>query len=285
MNFRAPRLVLALICPLAALAQMAPEVIPLWSAGAPGFEKLRDQPEEAKDYWVRSVNNPSLTVYPAPRDKANGTAVLVVPGGGFRELVFNAEGRQAAEFLNGLGITAFALKYRLPRQEHSPYTMANVREDAVRAMRLIRSRSAAYGVDPARVGILGFSAGGVVVKMVAFDRGDGDPSAPDPVDRLNARPNFEIIVYPGKEESPAVVPADTGPAFLVAANDDEYGCDLAALDLFEKFRASKVLVEAHFIERGKHAFNMGDRSKYASVREWPHLMANWLGDNGLLKKP
>jgi acetyl esterase/lipase len=277
-RFPALRLFVALVLPLAAGAQ---EVIHLWPNGAPGFEKLKDVPEEAKDYWVRNINNPSVTVYPAPRDRANGCAVVVVPGGGFRELVFDAEGRDAAEYLNTLGITVFALKYRLPKEDNSPYTLENVRQDAYRAMRVVRSRAGDFQVDPKRIGILGFSAGGVVVNLVAYDKGDGDPGAADPVDRVNGRPNFEMMVYPG-QGIPDVVPPDTPPAFLIAATDDDYGCDKVALDLYEKFRAAKVPVEAHFIVRGRHAFNMGHKSQYAAIRDWPQRMADWLGDSGFL---
>ena len=199
--------------------------------------------------------------------------------------MFEREGTQAAEYLNGLGVTAFVLKYRLPKQDGSPYTLDNVREDAYRALRLVRHRAGEFHVDPNRVGILGFSAGGVVVTMVAFDKGDGDPGAADPIDRTNGRPDFEMMVYPGKDRIPDVVPADTRPAFLVAANDDEYGCDAAALALLEKFRDAKVSVEAHFIAQGKHGFNMGDRSTYRAVNHWPDRMADWLSDRGYLSRP
>ncbi|HEY5079134.1 MAG TPA: alpha/beta hydrolase [Opitutaceae bacterium] len=279
---RTPFLLLALLAPLAAVAQ--PQVIHLWPNGAPGFEDRKDIPEEAKDYWVRSINNPSLTVYLPPKDKANGCAVVVAPGGGFRELVFHAEGEQPAEFLNTLGVTVFALKYRLPNQEHSPYSPDDVRQDAYRAIRLVRSRAAEFGVDPKRVGILGFSAGGALVNLIAYGKGEGDPAAADPVDRENGRPSFLMMVYPGGEV-PAVVPADTPPAFLLCATDDDYGCDKVTLKLYEEFRAAKVPVEAHFIVRGRHAFNMGDRSKYAAIRGWPNRMADWLGDSGFLKGP
>jgi acetyl esterase/lipase len=284
MHARIGSVVTALILPVAALAQPAPQVIRLWEGGAPGFESRKDEPEQARDYWVRNINNPSITVFMPAREKANGCAVVVAPGGGFRELVFNAEGRQAAEFLNTLGVTAFALKYRLPKEEHSPYTMDDVRQDAYRAIRLVRCRAGGFGIDPGRVGILGFSAGGAVVMMVAFDKGDGDPRAADPVDRANGRPDFEMMVYPGGEQLvPKEVPPDTPPAFLVCANDDEYGCDRVTLALLEKFRAAKVSVEAHFMAKGRHAFNMGDRSPFAAVRHWPDRMAEWLGDRGFLK--
>ena len=100
----------------AASAADSPPVIFLWEKGAPGFENRRDEPEQAKDYWVKNIHNPSLTVFPAPKDKANGAAVIVVPGGGHRELVFKAEGVEPAQYLNNLGITAFVLKHRLPRE-------------------------------------------------------------------------------------------------------------------------------------------------------------------------
>lgn len=269
------------LLPLTVLAQ-SPRIIPLWANGAPGFEKLRDEPEQAKDYWVKHINNPSLTVFLPPKEKANGCAVVVAPGGGFRELVFHAEGEQVADFLNPLGVAVFVLKYRLPGESGSPYTPDHVRADAYRAMRTVRARAAEFGVDPKRIGFLGFSAGGAVTMMVAYDRGDGNPSAPDPIDRVNGRPNFEIMVYPGGK-APDRIPGDAPPAFLVCADDDEYGCDKVTMDLVEKLRAAHVPVELHLLARGKHAFNMGDRSTLASVRGWPQRMADWLGDSGYLK--
>jgi acetyl esterase/lipase len=282
MSSRICLLLAALLLPVSLIAQPKPEVIHLWENGAPGFESLKDVPEQAKDWWVRNVNNPSITVFRPPAGMANGCAIVVAPGGGFRELVFDAEGRQAAEFFNGFGVTVFALKYRLPNEEGSPYTKDNVRQDAYRAMRLVRSRAAEFGIDPHRVGILGFSAGGEVVMMVAFSSGDGDPKAADPVDRLNGRPDFEMMVYPGGK-APLIIPSDTGPAFLICTNDDEWGCDQTTLDLLRDFREAKVSVEAHFIAQGKHAFNMGDRSTFLAVRNWPHRLADWLNDRGFLK--
>jgi acetyl esterase/lipase len=268
-----------LLLPAFALAQ--PNVIHLWENGAPGFESRKDEPEQAKDWWVRNVNNPSITVFLPPAGKANGCAVLVAPGGGFRELVFNGEGKQAAEFLNTLGVTVFALKYRLPAAKGSPYTLDHVKQDAYRAMRIVRSRAADFHIDPKRIGMLGFSAGGAVTMMVSFPKGDGDPNAADPIDRANGRPDFQMMVYPGGQP-PAKIPADAPPAFLLCANDDEYGCDEVTLDLLAKFREAKVPVEAHLLAQGKHAFNMGDRSSLASVHGWPQRMADWMSDSGYL---
>jgi acetyl esterase/lipase len=263
-------------------AQLQPQVIHLWKNGAPGFENRRDEPEQAKDWWVRNIHNPSITAFLPPKDKATGTAVVIAPGGGFRELVFNAEGKQAAEFLNSIGVAAFALKYRLPREANSPYTLEHVRQDAYRAMRLVRSNAKAWGIDPNRVGLLGFSAGGELAAMIAYAPGDGDTKAADPVDRLNGKPSFQMLVYPGGK-LPDVIPPDAPPTFLLVASDDEYGCDQTTLELFTKLHAAKVRVEAHFLAQGKHAFNMGDRSSLVSVKTWPQRMADWMGDSGYLK--
>jgi acetyl esterase/lipase len=265
----------------AANGQSSPQVIHLWEKGAPGFENRKNIPEQAQDYWVRNVNNPSITVFLPPKEKATGAAVVIAPGGGFRELVFNAEGKQAAEFLNSIGVAAFALKYRLPGEKDSPYSMDNVRQDAYRAIRLVRSHASEWNIDPHRVGMLGFSAGGAVVSLVAYTPGNGDPAAPDPIDRLNGRPDFQMLVYPGGK-APDLIPADSPPAFLLVANDDDYGCDKVTLDFYEKLRAANVGVEAMFLAKGRHAFNMGDRSKLVTVNTWPQRMADWLTDSGFL---
>src|SRR5580765_8310715 len=100
-----------------------PEVLPLWPNGAPGFEDRRNEPERAQDYWVRNIHNPSVTAFLPPKEKANGAAVLICPGGGHRELVYTAEGVEPARFLNDLGVAAFVLKYRLARETNSPYSL------------------------------------------------------------------------------------------------------------------------------------------------------------------
>jgi len=150
-----------IICSKNLCAQSDSLVIPLWKNGAPGFENKKNDPEEAKDYWVKNINNPSLTVFFPPANIANGTAVLICPGGGFRLLVFKSEGLDPAKFLNKLGITAIILKYRLPREPNSPYSLdKQPAEDAHRAMRLVRSYAKEWKIDTARLGMLGFSAGG-----------------------------------------------------------------------------------------------------------------------------
>src|ERR1700704_780545 len=142
-------------------AQENPKTIFLWANGAPGFENRRNEPALAKDYWIRNIHNPSITVYLPPKEKATGAAVVICPGGGHRELVFKAEGDEPARYLSSIGVAAFALKYRLGREQGSPYSIQkHAREDGLRAMRLIRSRAKEWNIDLNRVGIMGFSAGG-----------------------------------------------------------------------------------------------------------------------------
>lgn len=258
--------------------------IPLWPNGAPGFESRRNEPTQAKDWWVKNIHNPSVTVYAPPNDKATGTAVIVCPGGGHRELVFNAEGKEAAEFLNGIGVTAFVLKYRLAKEEKSPYTLEkHVRDDAYRAMRLVRSRAKEWNIDPDKIGMLGFSAGGEVVALVAYGPGDGDQSAADPVDRANGKPNFQMLVYPGPAFIPETIPADAPPAFMLVANDDPC-CSGSVLSLLQGYRAASLPVEAHIYTQGKHGFNMGNRSALTTIKTWPQRMADWMADSSLLTR-
>lgn len=265
-----------------AAAQPAPQVVHLWEGGAPGFESRKDEPEQSKDWWFKNIHNPSVTVFhPAP-ELANGCAVVVAPGGGMRELVFNPEGVDAANYLTKIGVTVFALKYRLPEEPGSPYSMKHVRADARRAVRLVRARAAEFGVDPRRIGMLGFSAGGAVTLMTVDGNEQGDAKSADPVERVSCRPDFQMYVYPGGE-LPRAFPKDSPPAFLLCANDDEYGCDEFTLGLLERFRAAGVPVELHMLARGKHAFNMGNRSEFLAVRNWPDRMAEWMRDSGFLK--
>jgi acetyl esterase/lipase len=271
-----------LLLPAALFAQNSPLVIPLWPKGAPGFENRRNEPEQAKDYWVKNIHNPSLTVFLPPKDKANGAAVVICPGGGHRLLVFNAEGADPAKFLNNLGVAVFVLKYRLGRDTLSPYKIdVHARQDGLRAMRMVRSRAAEFGVDPNRVGMMGFSAGGEVVDMVAFGQGSPQWISNDPIDQLNAKPNFLIQIYPGPSYIPDVIPADAPPMFLLAANNDPC-CSISVMQLLQRYREAKVPVEAHLFTKGQHGFNMGQRSRLRSINTWPQRLADWLTDNNIL---
>jgi len=255
-------------------------VIHLWPNGAPGFEQRKDIPEQAASYWVKNVNNPSLTVFLPAKEKATGAAVILCPGGGFRELGFVPEGIQAAEYFNSIGVAAFALKYRLPRETGSIYNMTHPRQDGLRAMRLVRSRASEWGIDPNRIGMVGFSAGGEVVSMTAFGDTSGDMNALDPIDKASARPDFIVEIYPGGAGIPSTLPPNVPPAFLLVANDDDH--TESVLKIFRLYREAKMPIEVHVFAKGAHAFNMGARSKLTTIKNWPQRLADWMGDNNLL---
>src|SRR5262245_21411605 len=272
-----------LFFPAVVLAADEPQQIFLWPNGAPGFEERRTEPERAQDYWVRNIHNPSITVFLPPKEKANGAAVLICPGGGFRELVFKAEGSEPAKYFNDLGVAAFVLKYRLPRETNSPYALpVHPRQDVQRAMRLVRSRAGEWNLDTNRIGIIGFSAGGEVEAFLVYNPTAGDPQSADPIERQNCRPDFQIVIYPGPLGVPDTVPADAPPAFFLVANDDVSHTQ-PVIKLMEKYRAAKRPVEVHLYSQGGHGFNMGNRSKLVSIKTWPQRMADWRADSGLLQ--
>jgi acetyl esterase/lipase len=279
-------LLLLVFCAQICLAQQSNNpIIYLWPSGAPGFENKKDLPEEAKDYWVKNINNPSLTVYPAPKEKATGAAVIICPGVGHRLLVYTAEGKEAAEYFNSIGVTAFILKYRLFREDNSTYKIENTLQDGRRAMRVVRAQAARYNLDTSKIGIMGFSAGGELAAWVTFNNPKEMLVKKDAIDGINCAPNFCVLIYPG----PLAVPADTlsagntPPLFMAAANDDEC-CSEPLLKITSLYRRAHAKVEMHLFNQGNHAFNMGKRSKLTSINTWPQRMSDWLLDTGFLRK-
>jgi acetyl esterase/lipase len=269
-------------------ASTPPQRISLYPNGAPGSEAHRGEAEVAQDYWVKNIHDPSVTVYPADPAKANGTAVVIAPGGGHRLLVINAEGNDTARYFAKLGVTAFVLRYRLARQDGSTYTIeGTAKSETLRAMRLVRSRAKEFGIDPDKIGLMGFSAGGELVSMVA--NADpallaGNSASADPVERFSARPDFQILVYPGPLGIPSVIPKSAPQAFMVAASDDDC-CSAPIFDLALKLRAAGVPNEVHLFARGGHAFNMGvGRTERPGLKYWPNRLTDWLEDSGLIGK-
>ena len=256
--------------------------ISLWENGAPGFEELKNEPEQSQDWWVRNIHNPSITAF-FP-EKPNGMAVLICPGGGHENLVFNSEGKDAAEYFTNIGVTAFVLKYRLARTKDSPYKLeTHVKQDAERAMRLIRSKAAEFKIDTNRIGAMGFSAGGEVVAMIAYKANNVVKNTSDAVDKLDAQPNFQILVYPGPLFIPKEIKADAPPAFLVAANDDSC-CSAPIVELLNRYRKADVPVEMHLYSKGGHAFNMGKRAKTNALKTWSQRLTDWFEDNDYFAK-
>lgn len=265
-------------------AQAQPKVITLFPNGAPGSESRMKEAETKPNPWsIGNIHNPTLTVFEPKKEDQNGTAVIICPGGGFRELVYGEEGVKPAEYLAKLGVTAFVLKYRLFREKDSGLTFETAtRDDVFRAVRYVRANSAALGIKTNRIGMLGFSAGGEAVSMAAF--GSAPPLTPtsDLIESTSPRLDFAAWIYPGPLGVPESIPQMAPPAFMLVANDD--GASKVVMDLAKKYKEAGASAEVHILSGGGHGFNMGDRSNLAAVKSWPQRFADWLGDQGLLKK-
>lgn len=274
------------MCGLLAQPALARDAVryPLWPDGAPGFESRAAIPEESAEYWTKHINNPSITAFLPDKAKANGTAVVIVPGGGHRIIVITTEGNDVARWYAERGVAAFVVRYRLFREEGSPYSQDDARADTERAMRLVRSRAAEFGIDPNRIGIMGFSAGGELARMAALSPPVAPRGKGDAIDRVSARPDFAILEFPGPLKAEEQVTKDSPPLLLTAANDDAC-CSAPLVDLLQSYRAAGASVELHLYAAGGHAFNMGEDTPLVSLQHWPDRIADWLSDRGLLGKP
>ncbi len=262
----------------------AGEVIPLWEDGAPGFEDRKDEPEVVKGHSVTNIHYPTLTAFRPPKDKANGVAIVIAPGGGLRKLGVQGGGIEPARFLASHGYTTFVLKYRLSRQPGVPYKFEeHLLQDGQRAVRVVRHLAKDFELKTDKIGMLGFSAGGEVVSITCYKPGEGKADTEDPVDRLHAKPNFQMLVYPGPVGIPSSLPEDTPPAFMVIAADDNHTSVL--LNLMHRFREIGVDYETHIYARGGHGFGLGKRSKRLSIQKWPERMLDWLHDEVLNEIP
>jgi acetyl esterase/lipase len=265
-----------------------PEVL-LWPAGAPGSEGITtgnvivDQGKNGThNRRVNEVHKPSLTVYLPPREKATGAAVVICPGGGHRMLAIEHEGHDVAKWLNNIGVAGFVLTYRLARTQGSKYKVEeHVLADARRAVRLVRSRAGEWGVDPARVGMMGFSAGGEVTALAGTRFELASEGTNDAIDKLSSRPDFLVLVYPGVRPEKLTITKDTPPAFLTVADDDR-GSAQSTATIYLALKKAGVSSELHVYARGGHGFGMRDNHVPAS--SWPTRLQEWMADRGLLKK-
>ncbi len=267
----------------------------LWPDGAPGAKGDQEG------------DKPTLTIYLPPKEKATGTGVMICPGGGYGFLAMDHEGHQIAQWLNSLGVAGFILKYR-HRNSGAGYGHPAPLQDAQRAIRMVRSRAKEWNIDPNRVGILGFSAGGHLTTTAGTHFDKGVSNAKDPIERFSCRPDFMIPVYPvvsltewyvhsGSRrnllgDNPDAnmpeslsnekqVTADTPPTFLVHANDDTGVPPENSIYFYLALRKAKVPVEMHIYEKGGHGFGLGKKDSAASG--WPVACAIWMKERGLLK--
>lgn len=271
----------------------------LWPSGAPGSEKYQGRGEvyrlarssasyTADILVISQVNSPSLTVFLPPKKIATGAAVVVAPGGGFSELWITVEGYRVADWLSQQGIAAFVLKYRLPREADSPYTMNDALADMQRAIRAVKSRASEWGVDPDRVGIMGFSAGSMLAG-IAGQRFDERVNPPlDSIDRLSAKPAFEALIYGtpftglrGGKPTIEKVRRDTPPTFLLCGGADWISAGYP--DTYQKLKSAGVPVELHIYDGIGHGFGIQPGNSRA-ISQWPNRFYDWLFDSGFLSR-
>ena len=274
----------------AALAADHPEVL-LWEHGAPGSEdktarEIDEPPNQAHGYFkITQVHKPSVTVWlPAP-EKATGAAMIIAPGGGHQFLNFDQEGTYVAEYLNSIGVAGFVLKYRLAREPGSTYTVeADALRDAQRAIRLVRSRASEWRIDPARVGIMGFSAGGEVAALAATRFDAGKPDGADPIDRLSSRPDFDALIYPGIRAGNYTIPKDMPVTFMLCADNDR-GPSAAVAGLYPMLKAAGIQTELHVYATGGHGFGINPNTRNPSpvATTWYLRLGDWLKDIKVLQ--
>jgi acetyl esterase/lipase len=285
-TMRAYALLLVSLLTIAAAAEI-PAEIPLWPKGAPGSEGKTAPEVVAKsdtgELRVSSIHNPSITPYLPAKDKATGTAILVIPGGGHRLLAITHEGYNVGEWLAGHGIAAFVLKHRLAREEGSTYTIeVESFADAQRAMRLVRSRAQEWHIDPARVGAMGFSAGGELVAQIATRFDDGNAGSADPIERQSSRPAFQALIYPGR--SGDIQPTkDSPPAFLAAAYNDRQDIAEGLADVYLRFKRASAPAELHIYSAGGHGFGLRPGNT-RPVGAWIVRFEECLQESGFLKR-
>lgn len=254
------------------LGAMAAQSFDLWPEGNPGGWSV-DGPEVRTEengiLIVRNVNRPTVTFHASPSAKPGAPCVLVVPGGGYNILAIGHEGSEIAEWLNGNGIHAAVLKYRLPKETDSPRHGVSL-QDAQRAVRLLRGKASTLGIDPRKLGAMGFSAGGHLSAMLALD--------PTSAQAPSAVPDFVVLVYPAYLEGEPPLTGQTvakgaPPAFLVHTLDDHIPIQ-SSLAYLTACQKAEVPAEAHFYPVGGHGYAL--RAKEPGLRDWPSQLLAWL---------
>lgn len=289
-------------CPLGAAADR-PLVLDVWPGRPPG-ETTALPPEadatKPTDNLIAgrpvvrlgNVSRPTLHVFRPAKEQDTGAAVLIAPGGGYNILAWDLEGEEVAAWLNGIGVTGIVLKYRVPRRPGQPAGEPPIGplQDAQRALSLIRSKAGEWGLDPRRLGMLGFSAGGHLTAAAAtgFDRRAYE--AVDEVDRQSCRPDFTVYVYPGylvgqntEALNPALtVTSETPPAFFAHAGDDRVRPE-NSVAMYLALKKAGVPAELHVYSAGGHGFGL--RPTEQPVTSWPRRCEDWLRRLGTLRRP
>lgn len=235
-----------------------------------------------------NVTQPTITVYRPPADKDTRAAVLVCPGGGYHILALDLEGTEVCEWLNSIGVTGVLLKYRVPARTGQESHVAPL-QDAQRAMGLIREHAKTWGLDPNRIGVLGFSAGAHLAAVLSTNHRERSYPAADEADRLRCRPDFTVLIYPayltlkdqGDQVNPQVTPtADTPPMFITITQDDPVRVENAVLYALA-LKQANVPVELHLYSSGGHGYGLRRTEK--TVTTWPDRATDWLKANAWLE--
>src|SRR3989449_956525 len=280
-------------------------VLPVWPGKVPGdygtigAERVR-APAEAptKDAkWITNVTKPTITVFRPAKGKNTGAAMVICPGGGYWNLAWDLEGEEVAAWLNSVGMTGIVLKYRVPRRpgQPEPLPAPGPLLDAQRAVSLVRSRAVEWGIDPNRIGIAGFSAGGHLAVATATHLDQRAYKPIDEIDKISCRPDFAVAVYPGYliEQRPAGVeinkdvlapyiriPKETPPVFLVHASDDTMAVAENSVVMYLALKRANVATELHVNAQGGHGF--GARKSSLPCSTWTDRCVAWLQNQGML---
>jgi acetyl esterase/lipase len=274
-----------------------PGVLNVWPGKVPGGTEvipeekfLESKPGEKQVKRLANVSKPTLTLFRPEKNLDTGTAVIVFPGGGYNILAWDLEGEEVAAWLNSQGVTALVLKYRVPRPADQPKNQPppGPLQDAQRALSLVRSRAREWGIDPQRIGVLGFSAGGHLAASAATRFGKRVYEPIDAVDNFSCRPDFAVLIYPAylvakdKNELAADLPIskETPPMFLVHAANDPIKADNSIV-LFQALQRAGVSAELHVYATGGHGFGL--RASEHPSSTWPQRCGEWLRSQGLLK--
>jgi len=279
------------------------QILPLWKADPPNYRETGEVTiwDTSDIVRVRNVQKPDIAVFLPSKKNATGEAVVICPGGGYGILAYDWEGSDIARWLNSKGIAALVLKYRLPGSASNIVPHKSPLMDAQRAMRLVRSNAEKWNIDPGKIGVMGFSAGGHLASTLSTHYDGGDPSSSDPVERVSCRPDFSVLVYPvisfteefkhsgsrknllGEDADDSLVKQysnelqvteDTPPAILIHSDDDKVVPVENSIAYYKALRANQVSSELHIYPYGSHGYSLAIGQGHLST--WPDRVIEWI---------
>ena len=292
-------LLTSILAPLVAQNQ----ILPLWQGDPPNYRETGEVTiwDTADIVRVRNVQKPDIAVFLPSKKNATGEAVVICPGGGYGILAYDWEGSDIARWLNSRGIAAFVLKYRLPGSKSNIVPHKSPLMDAQRALRIVRSNAAVWNIDPGKIGIMGFSAGGHLASTLSTHYDAGDSSNPDPVEQVSCKPDFSVLVYPvisftedfqhsgsrlnllGEDAEESLVKyysnelqvtADTPPAILIHSDDDKGVPVENSIAYYKALRANKISSELHIYPYGGHGYSLAIGQGHLAT--WPDRVIQWI---------